>query len=687
MRDPRFDCLFEPLQIGPVTTKNRFYQVPHCSGMGWMRPKTLAAMRGMKAEGGWGVVCTEYCSVHPTSDDAHHPTAALWDASDIRANALMTEAVHEHGALAGVELWLGGSYIANLLTRTPPIGLRSMPAGFGHHRSSAQSRRADKQDIRNLRDWHAAAARRALEAGFDIVYVYATHGYLLSEFLDATINDRTDEYGGSLENRVRLVRELIEETREIVEGKAALAVRFSTTIGDAESYDAFGMLADLPDLWDLTVDDYTIEMGASRFVKEAALEESVGAARKLTGKPVVAVGRFTSPDTMVRVVRQGVQDLIGAARPSIADPFLPQKIADGRIEDIRECIGCNICYAHNYIGVPIRCTQNPTMGEEWRRGWHPERAGRAAEPGKVLVIGAGPAGLEAARTAGERGHTVMLAEATKTLGGRVTRECALRGLSEWARVRDWRVGQIDKLETVEVFRESAMTVEDALGVGARHILIATGARWTTDGAGQSNPAPFERTPDARVLDPNALLAGEPVDLPAGSRVLIYDDEHYYIAGALAHRLREMGYGVAIATPLGRVGSWTALTEETRQATAALIEADVELVTDKLLVGFDGAQARLACAHTDRETFFAADAVLPVTRREPQDSLYYDLIADADRLRAADVATIARIGDCDAPAMIANAVYSGHVAAMALGQSDAERRIADAALSLRDAPET
>ena len=120
MRDPRFDCLFESIRLGPVTARNRFYQVPRCSGMGWKRPRMLAAMRGVKAEGGWGVVCTEYCSVHSTSDDGAYPFARLWDADDVRDNALMTEAVHVHGALAGVELWLGGSFIANLDTRVPP---------------------------------------------------------------------------------------------------------------------------------------------------------------------------------------------------------------------------------------------------------------------------------------------------------------------------------------------------------------------------------------------------------------------------------------------------------------------------------------------------------------------------------------------------------------------------------------
>ena len=356
MRDPKHDILFEPIKIGPVTAKNRFYQVPHCSGMGWRRPQTLAAMRGIKAEGGWGVVNTEYCSVHPTSDNDAFPFAALWDDDDIRSNALMTDAVHAHNALAGVELWLGGGMIVNFGTRIPALGLRNRPQTDAGECHPGQTRKIDKQDIRDLRKWHRDAAKRAITAGFDIVYVYATHGYLLSEFLNPLTNTRSDEYGGSLENRVRLVRELIEETLEAVAGKAAVATRFSVDLDDSETYDAFAMLADLPDLWDLTGPDYDIEMGNSRFVKEGALVPNVARAKTMTSKPVVAVGRFTSPDTMAQVIRSGAQDMIGAARPSIADPFLPQKIEQGRVEDIRECIGCNICYAHDSLGVPIRCT-------------------------------------------------------------------------------------------------------------------------------------------------------------------------------------------------------------------------------------------------------------------------------------------------------------------------------------------
>ncbi|MCB2150502.1 MAG: NADH:flavin oxidoreductase, partial [Rhodobacteraceae bacterium] len=185
-RDPRFDILFTPVRIGPVTAPNRFWQVPHCTGMGFTLPATLAAMRAVKAEGGWGVVNSEYCSIHPTSDDTPAPYASLWDAGDIRNMAAMSEGIHRHGALAGVELWHGGWRSGNVLSREAPLGPESMLA----ETVPWQSQRMDRDDIRNLRDWHRAAALRAREADFDVVYVYAAHTYLLTQFLDPSTNPR-----------------------------------------------------------------------------------------------------------------------------------------------------------------------------------------------------------------------------------------------------------------------------------------------------------------------------------------------------------------------------------------------------------------------------------------------------------------------------------------------------------------
>ena len=354
-RDPYFDILFEPVQIGPVTTKNRFYQVPHSCGMGYRMPNTLAAMRGMKAEGGWGVVNTGICSIHPTSEDMPYPHGCIWDDEDIKANALLAEKVHEHGSLAGMELWHGGHQVANLYSRETPLAAYSRPAVFN---DPVQSSILGKSDIKKVRKWYVDAAIRGKNAGFDIIYVYATHNYLIAPFLSSKANNRTDEYGGSAENRVRLLRELIEETKNAVGDKCAVAVRFCADDGSGvdglaqveEQKEMMGLIADLPDLWDLSISDWSYEMGSSRFVKEGALEDYVSYVKTLTTKPVVSVGRFTSPNTMVSQVKRGIMDLIGAARPSIADPFLPKKLKkDGK--KISENVSGVICVLPMIIAV------------------------------------------------------------------------------------------------------------------------------------------------------------------------------------------------------------------------------------------------------------------------------------------------------------------------------------------------
>jgi len=670
MRDPRYDPLFEPIKIGPVTAPNRFYQVPHCSGMGYRRPQMLAAMRGMKAAGGWGVVCTEYCSIHPSSDDMPYPHASLWDEGDVGNLRLMTDAVHAQGALAGVQLFYGGRSIANMYSRLPSLGPNSLPntSDIG---MPVQTQAMTLEDIKTLKGWYQAAARRALDANFDIVYVYANHNYLLHDFLSPKINSRTDNYGGCTENRVRLVREIIEETLETVGHRSAVAVRYSLppegVADEDEMAEMFKIIAELPDLWDITVSDYNLEMGSSRFVKEASNQSVVSKIKSMTTKPVVSVGRFTSPDTMLSQIRNGIQDFIGAARPSIADPFLPAKINAGRLDDIRECIGCNLCYAHNSLGAPIRCTQNPTMGEEWRRGWHPDQVPEKHADESVLVIGAGPAGLEAASTLGQRGYPVILAEAEKTLGGRVTLESQLPGLSEWARVREWRLGQIVKMPNVDVYPDNRLEIDSVLELGAQHVIVATGSKWRRDGIGRWRKTAFAGCEHDSVVSVDRILAGEELQ----GRVIIYDDDHYYLGSAIALNLRAQNIAVTIVTPEARVGAWSSYTEEQYQTLKALLEAGVELVTDKGLVSWNGNRAIIKCIFTGLESAIDADFLIPLTARLPADRLLSQLRSREDQFEANGGLSILGIGDVMSPSTIAAAVYSGHKVARQLGTSSAD----------------
>ena len=660
-RDPRYDVLFQPVKIGPVTAKNRFFQVPHCNGMGHGRPYDHAAMRGMKAEGGWAVVSTEECEIHPSGDITPSMEARLWDDNDIPHNAMMCEAVHRHGALAAIELTHNGPSASNFFSREVPMG----PSHEMTRYYPFQARAMDREDIRNYRRWHREAAIRARKAGFDVVYVYAGHDLSMPmHFLQRRRNNRTDEYGGSLENRVRLFREVIEEAKATVGDSCGIAVRFAVDelLGKdgieagAEAREIVEMLAELPDLWDVNVSDWKNDSKTSRFGEEGFQESFVGFVKKLTTKPVVGVGRFTSPDAMVGQIRRGILDMIGAARPSIADPFLPRKIEEGRIDDIRECIGCNICITGDYMIAPIRCTQNPTMGEEWRRGWHPEFIAPRKSEDRVLIVGAGPAGLEAALALGKRGYEVHLAEATTDLGGRVSREARLPGLSAWGRVRDYRVYQIGKLPNVHLYRDSLLDAEQVREFGFERVVLATGAYWRKDGIGRSHYQPIPGFHGANVFTPDDIMADR---LPAAGPVVVFDDELFYMAGVLAEKIRRTGLDVTLVTPADSASSWTTNTLELHFINKQLRELGVEVVTAHAVTGFDGSRAEIACGFTGKTRSLPARAVVSVTARLPHEDLYHALAADPAALAAAGIKSVVRIGDCLAPGFIAHAVYAGH----------------------------
>lgn len=659
-----YDILFEPVRIGPVTAPNRFYQVPHCNGMGHRMPRALAEMRRVKAEGGWGVVCTEEVEIHHSSDVAPFFEGRLWSDDDIPALALMADSVHRHGALAGIELTHNGQNALNSYSRAVSLGPRSIGLMGGTGFEPGQCRRVDREDIRNLRRWHRNAALRAKRAGFDIIYCYAGHGLSLAmHFLLHRFNDRTDEYGGSLANRVRLLRELIEETKDAVGDRCAVAVRLAVDelLGDeglnsqGEAYEIVAMLAELPDLWDVNISDWSNDSASSRFEKEGFQEPYIAFVKRLTSKPVVGVGRYTSPESMVSAVRRGILDFIGAARPSIADPFLPNKIREGRIEDIRECIGCNICVASDNKCVPIRCTQNPTMGEEWRRGWHPETIAPKRSDAEILVVGAGPAGLECARALAQRGYRVMLVEARREPGGRVAREARLPGLSEWRRVIDWRLTQLARMPNAQLLPGNSMTAADVLASGYEHVIIATGAVWRRDGMGRTLHAPVPGWDLPHVFTPDDIMDGR---LPEG-RVMIYDDDHYYMGGVLAELLARRGCSVVLCTPAPLVSHWSQFTLEQKRIERHLCDLGVIIRTRSALGAIHAGAVTVREIVTNRVADLACDAVVIVADRTPRDELATDLApARADgRIR-----TLRVIGDAEAPHIIAQAVFAGHLAA-------------------------
>jgi len=658
-RDPRYDVLFEPVRIGPVTAKNRFYQVPHCNGMGRSFPSSMAEMRRVKAEGGWAVICTEEIEIHPSGDHSPWAGGRLWDDSDIPVLAKMCDGIHEFGSLAGAEINHAGQMAANRFSRDVPLAPSHMPVASY---DPLQARSMDLEDIRALRKWHRDAALRAKKAGFDLVYVYAGHQLsTISHFLSPYRNHRSDSYGGSLENRARLLREVLEDTKDAVGDTCAVALRFAVDellgpmgfSSTGEGRDLIEMLAEVPDLWDVNISSWENDSATSRFKAQGYQDDYVSFVKQVTTKPVVGVGRYTSPDAMVDLIKKGRLDMIGAARPSIADPFLPKKIEEGRIEDIRECIGCNICVSGDNHFVPIRCTQNPTMGEEWRKGWHPERIAPASADESILIIGAGPAGLEAARALGQRGYRVTLADKASEAGGRVTQERRLPGLAEWGRVVDYRTYQISQMPNVDLYLQSQITPQMIGEFGADHVAVATGARWTSDGIGRQNPLGIEIAAQATVLTPDDIMT----DSVLPDQVVLFDDDHFYMGGAIAEKLQRAGCDVTLVTPAGVVSQWTANTLEQHAIQKRLIELGVKIITSHNIAAIRQSTMDISCVFSQSTRTLACEAAVLVTMRRPSDDLWQAQ------------PSVTRLGDALGPSTIAAAVYSGHRYARELGARD------------------
>ncbi len=659
-----YDILFEPVQVGPITLPNRFYAVPHATGHSPLMPNGSMVMRETKAMGGWGTVCMQVAEIDPSSNISNLPMETFWDEQDIASHARMVEKVKAHGAITAIELAHTGLRSRNITTGRPILGPSSLPnlkPGI-----PGQAKAMDKADIRAFRASHRQAVKRAKQAGYDMVYVYAAHdASLLSHFLNPTYNQRTDEYGGSFENRVRLLREVLEDSLEEANGEVAVAIRMAVHDfkHEALAFDNDGRacveyLADLPDLWDVNVAGWPRDSGTSRFDLEGFQEAYTKQVKRITNKPVVGVGRFTSADAMVSQIKRGVLDLIGGSRPSIADPYLPNKIRENRIEDIRECIGCNICVASDAYSVPLRCTQNPTISEEWRRGWHPEYLPKAEQSKNILIVGSGPAGLEAGLTLAKAGHEVTIAEARAEFGGRVAQESQLMGLSAWGRVKDYRLYQLQQMANVNLFANSQLHAQQVEEFEADEVILATGARWRADGLGSSHLQP---------IDGFAKVALTADDIYRGVKlsgtVVIYDDDHYYHGNVLAAHLAKQGLQVHLVCPLPSIAEWMGYTLEQPRVVEQLLELGVHMHPNTKALGWQDGQLQIQRADTGQQLVaIQANHLISVTARLPNNDLWL-------ALQAMGINNLHCIGDAQAPNIIQAAVLAGHTMARKILQPD------------------
>jgi dimethylamine/trimethylamine dehydrogenase len=671
-RNPRHDILFDPVTVGPKMFRNRFWGVPYDSGFGPTAPLAHASHREVQAEGGWSCIFTGVTSVSQDHDPRPFGDR-LWSEEEYPALQLFRDRVHAHGALAGVEIGHVGADAVNKVVRLPAVAPSQLASW---RRPLVIPKAIERSDIRRILGDLNRAAAAVRELGFDLVSLYGAFSYLPAQFLSPFYNKRADEYGGSFRNRARFWLEALETIRSAVEDDLVVATRISAAglsrIGiSLEDTLEFIRLADeLVDVWDVTVGaEWEKDSGTSRFFGEGYQLEWSGRIREATSKPIVGVGRLTSPDRMAEILRSGVWDFIGGARPRIADPFLPRKIEEGRYDDIRECTGSNLCVASMY-GVQLACFQNPTAGEEYRHGWHPERVppARNAE-NDVLVLGAGPAGLECALTLARRGmRRVHLVDAESEIGGTLRWVSTLPTLGEWSRVINHRGVQLDKQRNVEIVLGQRLGIDDVLAYGADYVVIATGSSWAGDGLNYTThePIPGADSSLAHVLTPEQImLEGK---RPPGHRVVVFDTDGYYMAPGLGEVLTTEGFMVEIVTALPKVSPFSDETMEGALLRERLAKAGVTWRTLTMLEAVEPGQIRVRDS-MGREEAIEIDGLVLTTHRLSNETLYLDLVADPNRLTANDIQGVFRVGDCVAPRTFAEAVLDGHRLARQIDEAD------------------
>jgi len=636
-------------------------------------------------------VFTEFCSIHQEADEYPYTSARIWDEGDVRNLGYMCDVAHSHGSLAGIQLWYSGGNAPSLesreIGRSPSQWLSPLFAT-----RSVYGYEMDESDIRSVINMYVEAGKRAAAAGFDILEVSAGDDTVPIQFLEPRFNRRTDRYGGSFENRSRFFIELLHALKRALGDRCAITTRFEMdTLHGPEGVEAHEDGVRLLELFRregavdavaLKIGDYAEwgeDAGTSRFRKSGWMTPFIKQGKSILGDgiPVVGNGRLTSPDDMVALLRAGVLDIIGAARPSIADPFLPTKISEGRLSDIRECIGCNICVSKFQQGGQIMCTQNVTIGEEYRRGWHPEKFVKTSKPCSVLVVGGGPAGMECARILGERGYTVHLREAEQELGGHWKSIATLPRLSEWGRVITYRQAQLAKLrKTVDVhLGVGRMSAGDVLQYGADRVVIATGSHWCADGRG-ANYGPIAGADASlpHILTPAQVMQGKPV---VGHRVMVLDGDGHFMGLALAELMANQGKQVTYVCDAADVSEYGVFTMESGNNKRMMFEKRIKSYCNHWVDRIEPGCVRLSYLYkfgpdligpsagsvprkdNGGEFELPIDAVILVTSRYSDTRLWHELKAREAEWAANGIEDVFRIGDCKAPAQLNQALWDAH----------------------------
>ncbi len=645
--------LFRPIDFGAVQLSNRLVRSAHGTGLGMPSiGDDLVAYTARAAADGYGLIVIEDAAVHRSSPPAAGVLA--WDDEIVAGYESLSQAVAPYRTVLFQQLMHSGGYRPRAdggapwaPSAIPFIGYPGLPLEM------------TKAQIDELVEAHVAAARRARDGGLRGVEIHAAHGYLVAQFLSPLTNHRQDDYGGSLENRLRFAREILSAIRAELAGELAVGIRLSSdeaVAGGLTVEDTTEIALALEDLIDFVNLTFGNRFSHERMI--AAMHEPHGyqldaaePIHRALAVPVVAGGRITSLAEAARVLERGQADLVSIVRASIADPELIRKTLAGRPEDVRPCIGCNHgCVGGIFRAKPrIGCAVNVGAGNELTLG--DDRLAPTPRSGRVIVVGGGPAGLEAARVAALRGLSVVMFEAEAELGGQLAfaRRAPLR--EEVGQFVDWAEIQLERLG-VEVRLSTPVDGRGILAESPTAVIVATGSEPRRDGLQAAAPLePVSGFADAPVWTSWDVLAGSE---DIGQRVVVLDDVGHYEAIATVDALHRAGRRVTFVTPHAAVGPLVELSLSASPARARFGRASMTLLPFSRLTALTDGQALVRSIVSGMETSQPFDAAVFVCHNVPRRAIADQLRGQLDDVRV--------VGDADSPRFLQAAVRDAHLAA-------------------------
>jgi 2,4-dienoyl-CoA reductase-like NADH-dependent reductase (Old Yellow Enzyme family)/thioredoxin reductase len=644
--------VWQPIRINKLEVANRIARSANTTTITAVGiDEQFIAYHAARARGGVGLTVLEAGAVHPTSQLSY----AIDDAVCAGFERLMT-AVRPHGMRIIQQLWHGGHHLPGAGGRLP-WACSDIPSPF----TNTVGQPMGKAEIDEMIAAFAAAARRCRDAGIDGVEVHAGHGYLVQQFMSPLSNTRSDEYGGSLENRTRFAMEVMRAVRKAVGPDFPVGVRMSSSTGKGNITAAeLGSVArrmqdeGLIDFLDASHGDY-FEM--SRMTSTLAdpagyeMQPNQDLLRAVT-VPRLVTGRYRTLEEAEQTLREGDAELVSLVRAQIADPDLVRKTREGKVDQVRPCIACNQgCVGGLLTVAHMGCAVNPAAGRELTLD--ETLLGNAAVKRNVMVVGGGPAGMEAARVAALRGHQVILAEAGAHLGGNIlAAKCApkLHGIAD---ITDWLEREVYRLG-VDVRRGTYIEPNDVLAENPDVVIVATGAAVRDDGVQAAIPGETPTGVDLPHVT-NAydlLMDGDRRAAPKSAVVL--DDVGHYEAVAAAEYLIERGAAVHYVTTQGSFAPQMKGSSRDDMALQRLYKGNFRLLVGHFLAAIHPAFCIARPLRTQHEVRIEADCVVLVTHRAPIRSLY-----DALRGKVADVRLV---GDAASPRNLQTAIRDGHLAA-------------------------